>query len=61
VPYCHVYLDGKDTGQDSPAIAMKVKAGPHKLKVVNPPSGMEREVRVQVPAGDEPHVEFIEF
>ena len=61
VPYCHVYLDGKDTGLDSPAVAMKVKAGPHKLKVINPPSGMERELNVLVPAGTEPRVEFIEF
>ena len=49
MPWCRVYVDGSDTGKNSPVSDLKVVAGKHKLKVVNPPSGAERERDIVVP------------
>jgi serine/threonine protein kinase len=48
VPWCRIYLDGVDTGRNSPVSDLKLEAGKHKLKVVNPPSGSERERSIDI-------------
>ncbi len=53
LPWCHVYLDGNDTGLDSPARAIRVPPGRHKLRVVNPSLGRERSVDIDVRSGQE--------
>ncbi|RMG19476.1 MAG: PEGA domain-containing protein [Deltaproteobacteria bacterium] len=52
IPWCKIYIDGKDTGRRSPALDLKVPAGKHRLKVVHPPNGMERFRDVEVRAGE---------
>lgn len=51
VPWCRIYVDGADTGRNSPAFGLKVSAGKHTLRLVNPPSGMERMRSVEITAG----------
>ena len=51
VPWCQIYLDGKDTGRTSPAIGIAVAAGKHRLRVVNTPTGVEQEKDVVIRAG----------
>jgi hypothetical protein len=51
VPWCHIYLDGTDTGLESPAPGIQLPAGRHRLRVVNPPTGLQRELEVDVAPG----------
>jgi eukaryotic-like serine/threonine-protein kinase len=51
LPWCHVYLDGADTGLDSPAKGIRLSPGRHRLRVVNPPSKRERSLEVEIRAG----------
>ncbi|MGC4118598.1 MAG: hypothetical protein QM765_29380 [Myxococcales bacterium] len=49
-PWCHIYVDGADTGRDSPAAGIQLPAGKHKLRVVNPPTAVEQEREVEIVA-----------
>jgi eukaryotic-like serine/threonine-protein kinase len=60
VPWCHIYVDGLDTGRNSPVSGMKLSAGRHELRVVNPPSGRTRDIDVEVENGGN-SVQRIEF
>jgi hypothetical protein len=51
VPWCQIFIDGKDTGKQSPQMGMSLSAGKHHLKLVNPPTGIEREEEVVIRAG----------
>jgi serine/threonine-protein kinase len=51
VPWCRIFIDGKDTTRVSPAIGISVAPGKHKLKVVNTPTGIEQEKEITVKAG----------
>ena len=51
VPWCRIYVDDKDA-VDSPVQGMKLAAGVHRMRVVNPPSGMSREREVTVKANE---------
>ena len=51
VPWCRIFIDGKDTTRISPAIGISVAAGKHKLRVVNTPTGIEQEKEIVVRAG----------
>ena len=51
-PWCHIYLDDQDSGRNSPALGMEVRAGKHRLKVVNPPTGLSREMVIDVAPGE---------
>ncbi len=51
LPWCHIYVDGIDTGRNSPVSGMRISAGRHELKVVNPPSGRTREMDIEVEVG----------
>jgi hypothetical protein len=60
VPWCHIYVDGLDTGRNSPVSGMRLSAGRHELRVVNPPSGRTRDIDVDVESGGN-NVQRIEF
>jgi hypothetical protein len=60
VPWCHIYVDGLDTGRNSPVSGMKLTAGRHELRVVNPPSGRTRDIDIDVESGVN-SVQRIEF
>jgi hypothetical protein len=51
VPWCHIYVDGLDTEQNSPVSGLKLSAGRHELRVVNPPSGRTRDIEVDIEGG----------
>ncbi len=51
VPWCRIFIDGKDTTRISPAIGISVPVGKHKLRVVNTPTGIEQEREIVVKAG----------
>jgi hypothetical protein len=51
VPWCRIYIDGKDANLESPAKAIVLDAGMHRLRVVNPPTGMARELTFDIKAG----------
>lgn len=48
VPWCKIYIDGRDTERTSPALMIPLPGGIHSVRVVHPPSGLEatREVVV---------------
>jgi serine/threonine protein kinase len=51
IPWCRVYIDGRDTKLYSPAKGIVLSIGHHEVRLVNPPSRATRELRVQVDAG----------
>jgi hypothetical protein len=51
VPWCQIFIDGKDTGRTSPAIGISLSAGKHQLRVVNPPTGISNEKPVVIEGG----------
>ncbi|MHB8420156.1 MAG: protein kinase domain-containing protein [Myxococcales bacterium] len=60
IPWCRIYVDGQDTGKNSPATAIRLKSGAHKLRVVNPPTGRAQEKAIRIAAGRS-KLETIEF
>ncbi|MBS2028653.1 MAG: protein kinase [Deltaproteobacteria bacterium] len=52
VPWCEIYVDGKDTGQHSPVKGLMLPAGAHNLRLVNPPSGREQQLELIVKPGE---------
>ncbi|MDF1564250.1 MAG: serine/threonine protein kinase [Deltaproteobacteria bacterium] len=53
IPWCRVYVDGTDHGR-SPARNIELSVGKHNIKVVNPPSGLERFEAVTIKEGANP-------
>ena len=51
VPWCRIFLDGKDTGKISPALGISLSVGKHRLRVVNTPTGIEQEKEITIRAG----------
>ena len=51
IPWCQITIDGKDTGRTSPALGISLTAGKHRLKVENPPSGVQQERDISIRAG----------
>jgi len=51
VPWCRIFIDGKDTGKVSPALGITLPAGKHRLRVVNTPTGVEQEKEIVIRAG----------
>ncbi len=51
-PAGRVYLDGVDTGLDTPVASLEVTPGPHTLKVVELSSGREKEIEFELEAGN---------
>lgn len=50
-PVARVHIDGKDTGRYTPLINFKIKAGNHKVRLVNTEFGLNKTVYVEVEAG----------
>ena len=50
-PWSVVYLNGRRLRGNTPLFRVKVQAGKHQLRFVNPELGMSREVAVAVDAG----------
>ncbi len=50
-PVARVHIDGKDTGRYTPLINFKIKAGSHKVRLVNKDFGLNKTVYVKVQAG----------
>lgn len=55
-PWCRVYIDGKDTGKNSPATGLSLSTGRHRIRVVNPDTGLTREKDVTIQAGQNPPI-----
>lgn len=56
IPWCKIYVDGKDIGRNSPAKGIKLRVGTRTLRLVNPPSGKEQVRKVRVKADNNPMV-----
>ena len=52
VPWCRVYLDGKDVGRSSPIVSLLVPNGRHELKLEHPPSGQSKVKFIVVKSGE---------
>ena len=51
IPWARVFLDGRDTGQNTPVRSMAVPAGSHRIGL-RTSDGQMHEVTVDVPAGE---------
>ncbi|AWV88144.1 serine/threonine-protein kinase [Bradymonas sediminis] len=51
-PVARIYIDGKDTGRYTPLIKFKIKAGNHKVRLVNEDFGLDKTVYLEVEAGE---------
>jgi serine/threonine-protein kinase len=51
VPWCRVFVDGKDVGKPSPIVGFSVSAGQHQLRLEHPPSGRSKETLIDVKSG----------
>jgi serine/threonine protein kinase len=51
-PTARVYIDGQDTGRYTPLMNFKVKAGKHKINLVNPEFGLNKTYYVDIKPGD---------
>jgi serine/threonine protein kinase len=51
VPWCRVFVDGKDVGKPSPIVGLSVPAGSHQLRMEHPPSGRSKETLIDVKSG----------
>ncbi len=48
IPWCKIFVDGRDTKRNSPAKGIKMRTGTRTLKLIHPPSGREQKRRVRV-------------
>jgi hypothetical protein len=51
LPWCEITIDGKATGKTSPLRGYRIKAGKHKVEVLNPPSGAKASRKVVIKKG----------
>jgi eukaryotic-like serine/threonine-protein kinase len=51
-PVARVHINGKDTGRYTPIIDFKIKAGSHRVRLVNEEFGLNKTVYVDVKAGE---------
>ncbi len=51
IPWCRVYVDGKELGEPSPIVGLPIAAGRHTLKMVHPATGRSKEVELTVAPG----------
>lgn len=51
-PVARIYIDGKDTGRYTPLLNFKIKAGSHKVRLVNSDFGLDKTVYLKVSAGE---------
>jgi len=48
VPWCKIFVDGRDIGRNSPAKEIRLSTGRHRLRVINPPTGLSQEQTIQI-------------
>jgi hypothetical protein len=51
-PPCNIFIDGRDTGDKTPQAAIRLKAGRHRITLVNNEFGIKESFHVQVKAND---------
>ena len=51
-PTARVYINGKDTGKYTPLLNVEMKAGKHKINLVNPDFGLNKTYYVEIEPGD---------
>jgi eukaryotic-like serine/threonine-protein kinase len=51
-PPCRIFIDGRDTGQKTPQIGIKLKAGKHRVTLVNNEFGIKESFTVKITAGE---------
>ncbi|RMH45023.1 MAG: PEGA domain-containing protein [Deltaproteobacteria bacterium] len=51
-PPCKIYIDGKDTGKMTPQRGLKVRAGAHKITLVNNEFKIKKTIRVNLEPGE---------
>lgn len=51
VPWCRVFIDGKDVGRTSPIVGLELPSGQRRLRLEHPPSGRSRETLLEVRPG----------
>jgi hypothetical protein len=47
-PWGQIYIDGRDTGKQTPHKGLRVSAGTHRLKIVNPSLGLSHEEEIEI-------------
>ncbi|MHB1844363.1 MAG: serine/threonine-protein kinase [Deltaproteobacteria bacterium] len=60
LPWCHIFVDGRDTGRNSPAAGLRLPTGRHELELLNPPTG-RRVVRAIDVLPDRSRLETVSF
>jgi serine/threonine protein kinase len=51
-PPCRIFIDGRDTGQKTPQVGIKLKAGKHRVTLVNNEFGIKESFTVKITAGE---------
>jgi serine/threonine protein kinase len=51
-PPCKIFIDGRDTGQKTPQVGIKLKAGKHRVTLVNNEFGIKESFTVKITAGE---------
>ena len=52
IPWCRIYLNGKDTGKNSPLMSWPLSPGKYRLRVVNPPTAKSEERDIVIKPGE---------
>ena len=50
-PPCKIFIDGRDTGQKTPQVGIKLKAGKHRVTLVNNEFGIKESFTVKITSG----------
>lgn len=50
-PSCRIFLNGRDTGKDTPQKAMQLPAGTHRITLINNEFGIKESFSVRISAG----------
>jgi hypothetical protein len=51
-PPCRIFIDGRDIGQKTPQVGIKLKAGRHRVTLVNNEFGLKESFVVEIQAGE---------
>jgi len=51
-PPCRIFIDGRDIGQKTPQVGLKLKAGRHRVTLINNEFGLKESFVVEIQAGE---------
>ncbi|HYU16707.1 MAG TPA: serine/threonine-protein kinase [Candidatus Acidoferrum sp.] len=51
-PPCRIFIDGRDTGQKTPVVGIQVKAGRHRVTLINNEFGLKESFFVEIQPGE---------